>query len=301
MSLFGKMIVKMLPLVPKPIVARISRPYRAGETLDDAIRCVKDLNHKGFRATIDLLGEFITDFGPVDETIQTYSNVLQAIDEHQLKANISVKPTFFGLLLDAQRTEKNLLGLLETAVKHNNFMRLDMEDSPCTDATLDIYRRFRKQHGQHVGVVLQAYLRRTVDDVKALCEEDRSHFRLCKGIYVEPADIAFKGYQDVRDNFIKCLNTMFDGGAYVGIATHDEYLVDQAEKLIKHRGLTEENYEFQMLLGVRESLRDRIRQAGHQMRIYVPFGQQWYGYSVRRLKENPALASTFFKAMFIKG
>ena len=302
MKVLDQFIVKTLPFVPKPVVARLSRAYIAGDSLEKAVACCQQLNREGFRVTIDILGEFVTHFEQAEESCEGYKQVLKAIAEHQIDGNISIKPTSFGLLLDKERCFKLIDQLMKQVAEQDTFMRLDMEDSPCTDMTIDFYNRYRKTYGpKHVGIVLQAYLHRTVDDIKAITANGSSHFRICKGIYVEPESIAYKDYEEVRANFLKSLNTMFDAGAFVGIATHDDYLVEEAEKIIKARGLGPEHYEFQMLLGVRERLRDQIKAAGHKLRIYVPFGKDWYGYSVRRLKENPSLAGQFFKAMFIKG
>lgn len=301
MKLFDQFVVKMLPLVPKPVVARLSKPYIAGDNLDAAVECVKSLNDQGFRATLDVLGEFVTNMDQAEKSLNDYLDVVAAIQQHNLDANVSVKPTFFGLLLDKEKCQGYLDRLLKDVVACGNFMRLDMEDTPCTTMTIDMYHRFRETYGyQHVGVVLQAYLRRTVGDVEAITAADKSNFRLCKGIYVEPERLAYQGYDEVRDNFIQSLDTMFAAGAYVGIATHDEYLVEKAEALIAKHGLTKDQYEFQMLLGVREKLRDQLKDKGHHVRIYVPFGQDWYGYSVRRLKENPSLAGTMFKAILLR-
>lgn len=298
MGVLDQFVVKTLPLVPKPIVARLSKPYIAGDSLEKAVATVKDLNAQGFHATIDVLGEFITSFEQAEKSHAEYVEVLNAIKVHKLDANISVKPTSFGLLLDRPRAQALLHDLLSKAAAMDNFMRLDMEDSPCTTATVEMYKDFRAEFGRKVGIVLQAYMRRTIDDVKHLTNDQFAHFRLCKGIYVEPESIAYKGFDEVRANFIKSLRQMFEGGAFVGIATHDDYLVSEAEKVIREMGMGPDRYEFQMLLGVREKLRDQIKASGHQLRIYVPFGADWYGYSVRRLKENPSLAGTFFKAMF---
>ncbi len=298
MGLLDHLIVRTLPLVPKPIVARLSRPYIAGASLADAISCVKRLNNEGFCATLDLLGEFVTSFDQVDQSYQGYLETLQAIDEHTLDSNISIKPTFFGLLLDDKKCSDTLEKLLIETVKFGNFMRLDMEDTPCTSLTIQMYERFRAQYGQNVGVVLQAYLRRTISDITGVTDNGESNFRLCKGIYVESEEHAFKGYQEIRDNYVTGLTAMFDKNAYVGIATHDDFLIEAAEKIIEQRGMKTDQYEFQMLLGVRENVRNRLRDAGHKVRIYVPYGADWYGYSTRRLKENPALAGTFFKAIF---
>jgi len=301
MGIIDQFVVRTLPFVPRGIVARLSRPYIAGAKIEEAIQCVKDLNRNGFRATVDILGEFVTSFEQAIESKEGYMEVLDAIAEHQLDSNISIKPTSFGLLLDRDKAEGLLREIMEKVVSMDNFMRLDMEDSPCTTMTIDLYDRLRKDFPDKVGVVLQSYLRRTVGDVKAITQgKAPSNFRLCKGIYVEPEKIAFKGYQEVRDNFVQALEEMFKGGAFVGIATHDDFLVEKAEEIIQRLGLGPDRYEFQMLLGVRERLRDQIKSRGHNLRIYVPFGKDWYGYSVRRLKENPALAGTFFKAMFIK-
>ncbi|MCB1050952.1 MAG: proline dehydrogenase family protein [Acidobacteria bacterium] len=298
MGVLDQFIVKTLPLVPKPIVKRLSKAYIAGAELDQAVSTVKDLNQKGFCTTIDLLGEFVENFDQVAENEQGYRNILKVIQEHQLDANISIKPTSFGLLLDEDQCCRILESLLEEAAKMGNFMRIDMEDSECTTPTIRMYERFRKRFGHHVGVVLQAYLKRTPQDVKEITADQPGHFRLCKGIYVEPEAIAIKSFQGIRDQFVSVLDAMFASGSYVGIATHDDYLVDQAEKLIAQKGLKKDQYEFQMLLGVREALRDQILSRGHKLRIYVPYGQRWYEYSVRRLKENPALAGTMFKAIF---
>ena len=298
MGFLDQFIVKTLPIVPKPIVARLSRPYIAGDHLDAAMQCAKELNDKGFKVTLDILGEFVTSFDQAQESVVGYKEAVQAIKARQLDANISIKPTSFGLLLDRKRCETLIGNLMEVVAEAGNFMRLDMEDSPCTTMTLEFYNKLRKKYGLSVGVVLQAYMRRTLEDIKAITAIGPAHFRLCKGIYVEPEHIGYQGYEEVRANFVKSLKTMFDGGAFVGIATHDDYLVDEAIKIIRERNLGPEQYEFQMLLGVRETLRNQILADGHQLRIYIPFGRDWYGYSVRRLKENPALAGTMFKAIF---
>ena len=299
MKLLDQFVVKTLPWVPKPLVARLSKPYIAGENIEAAIACVKDLNSKGFKATIDILGEFVTHFDQALESFQGYQDTLKAIKEHGLDANISLKPTSFGLLLDRHRCESMITQLAEQAAAHANFLRLDMEDSPCTTMTIEIFDRLRKSFPSHVGVVLQAYMRRTMDDIHQITTTGVSHFRICKGIYVEPPHVAYQDYQEIRENYLRALVAMVDAGAFVGIATHDDYLVEKAEALIRERNLGPEHYEFQMLLGVREKLRDQLKAAGHNMRIYVPYGKDWYGYSVRRLKENPALAGTMFKAILL--
>ena len=298
MGLLDHFVVKTLPFVPKAVVARLSKPYIAGDSLDAAVECTRQLNKEGFRVTLDILGEFVTSFDQALEAAHGYKELVHAIASNQLDANVSIKPTSFGLLLDRARCEEIITELMEVVAANNNFMRLDMEDSPCTTMTIEFYDQLRKKYGTSVGIVLQAYMRRTVADITGLTSTGPSHFRICKGIYVEPEHVAYQDYGEVRANFLKSLNTMFDGGGFVGIATHDDYLVEEATKIIRQQGLGPDRYEFQMLLGVRESLRDQIKADGHKLRVYVPFGRDWYGYSVRRLKENPALAGTMFKAIF---
>ncbi len=300
MKLIDHLVVKTLPFVPKTVVERLSRPYIAGDSLEAAISCVKDLNQQGYRATLDILGEFVVNMDQAGESLRGYKDAVTAIHEHKLDANVSVKPTSFGLLVDWDACRELLRGLMEKVAAIDNFMRLDMEDSDCTTKTIQLYDYFRADHGNKVGVVLQAYLRRTLKDIAEITARGKAHFRLCKGIYVEPSSVAYQGYEEVRRNFVAALEAMFDAGAYVGIATHDEFLVESAERIIRERGLDKNEYEFQMLLGVREKLRDQIRDAGHPLRVYVPYGRDWYGYSVRRLKENPSLAGTMFKAILLR-
>jgi proline dehydrogenase len=301
MKILDYLIVKTLPFVPKSIVGQLSKSYIAGATLDQAVDVVKRLNSEGFCVTVDVLGEFVESIDQVEGSVDEYLEVLDAIQTHELDANISIKPTSFGLLLDYDFCKKQLSVLMERVVKDGSFLRIDMEDSPCTDKTIRLHHEFRETYSKHVGIVLQAYMRRNLSDIEHITQADYTNFRLCKGIYVEPREVAFKGYQDVRKNYLDSLDAMFRAGAYVGIATHDDVLIEKAETMIRSLGLTRDQYEFQMLLGVRERLRNTLRDRGHKVRIYVPFGKDWYGYSTRRLKENPALAGTFFKAMFYKG
>lgn len=298
MGLLDQFIVRTLPFVPKPIVKRLSKPYIAGAGLEQARAVVQDLNSKGFSTTIDLLGEFVEHFDQVEENLRGYEAILAMIHSHKLNANISIKPSSFGLLLDAARCQTLLTGLMERVSAHGNFMRIDMEDSHCTSPTIQLYQALRSRWPEQVGVVLQAYLHRTPEDVAALTADQPGRFRLCKGIYVEPSEVAIKDCQAIRRQFLAVLQSMLQSGSRVGIATHDDFLVDGAYELIQRLRIPKERYEFQMLLGVREPLRDSILAAGHPVRIYVPFGSRWYEYSVRRLKENPALAGTLFKAIF---
>ena len=283
MSLLDKTIVRLLPAVPRPVVRRLSARYIAGPELADARRVVAALNAEGKLATVDVLGEEITRPDEAEAITQAYLDVLDAIDEDGLDANVSVKLTGLGLNLDPELARANVQAIAD----RGTFVRIDMEDSSTTDATLELYRDLRSAGVQNLGVVLQATLKRTVDDATALAG---ANVRLFKGIYLEPPDLAFRDFDAVRVNYVRALETLLDGGCYVGIATHDEWLVDQALRLVGERRLEPHEYEFQMLLGVQARLGDRLLAQGQRLRIYVPFGRQWYEYSLRRLQENPKVA-----------
>lgn len=285
MALLDRAIVRLLPAVPKPVVQRLSSRYIAGPTIDDAIRVVKRLNAKGKLATVDVLGEEISSADEARALAGQYHDVLARIDEEHLDANVSVKLTGFGLELDADLCRENLEAIVLDAAARGNFVRIDMEDSTTTDRTLALYRELRRAGHENVGVVLQSYLRRTVDDLDGL-----ANVRLCKGIYVEPPEIAYREYDAVRANFVRCLEALVAQGSYVGIATHDEHLIVEALRIVSAAGLARDRYEFQMLLGVRPDRADELVAQGHTLRVYVPYGTQWYEYSVRRLQENPKIA-----------
>jgi proline dehydrogenase len=283
MRLLDKTIVRLLPAVPRPVVRRLSARYIAGPELADARRVVAALNAEGKLATVDVLGEEVTRPDEAEGITQAYLDVLDAIDEDGLDANVSVKLTGLGLNLGPELARANVQAIAD----RGTFVRIDMEDSSTTDATLELYRDLRSAGVQNLGVVLQATLKRTVDDATALAG---ANVRLCKGIYLEPPDLAFRDFDAVRVNYVRALETLLDGGCYVGIATHDEWLVDEALRLVRERELEPHEYEFQMLLGVQARLGDRLLAQGERLRIYVPFGRQWYEYSLRRLQENPKVA-----------
>jgi proline dehydrogenase len=288
-AIYDRAIVRMLPAVPRPVVRRISARYIAGTELDDAEACVSRLNARGMLATVDVLGEEVRDAGEAEAIAAAYGDVLAAIERERLDATISVKLTGLGLKLDRALCRRLVEGLLVDARERGSFVRIDMEDSSTTDDTLALYRELREAGHDNVGVVLQAYLRRTASDVAALADL-RPNVRLCKGIYVEPPELAFKDPEQIRASFVQLLAKLLDGGSYVGIATHDEWLLKRALEQVVRRKLDPQEYEFQMLLGVREERRDAIVRAGHRLRVYVPFGRQWYAYSLRRLQENPSIA-----------
>lgn len=297
MSVVNQIIAKTLPFVPKSIVERVSQKYIAGEALDDAVRVVRDLNRQTMMATLNILGEDILEREPAIRMVTNWEKVIKGIKEHALDSNISIKLSQLGLRIDRDLCYQNVRSILQHAHDHQNFVRIDMEDSGTTDATLDIYRRLRSEGYQNVGVVIQANLRRSAQDVKDLLKLN-ANFRLCKGIYIESPAIAFKQKEEIRKNFVLLMKLMLENGSYVGIATHDEYLIDEVYDFIAREKFGREKYEFQMLLGVREKLRDSIVNAGHRLRVYVPFGEQWYAYSVRRLKENPQIAGYVWRSMF---
>lgn len=300
MSLFNQLVAGALPLVPKPIVRKVSSRYIAGATVADAVRVVRNLNQQGAMATIDVLGEYIKDMEEARKNTEDQLEVLSAIQNEKLQGNLSIKLTSLGLGLDDAACEANVRRILDHAKAHGNtFVRFDMENVPYTDRTIALYLKFRKEY--NCGIVLQAYLHRTQDDIKRILADGPSNFRLCKGIYVEEPEHAIKDYEGIRKNYVACLDLMISGGAYVGIATHDSYLVDESKKLIAKYKLDKQAYEFQMLLGVRDELRKRILSEGHRLRVYVPFGADWYGYSIRRLKENPSMAGHIMKAIFTGG
>lgn len=299
MSVLNKLVVAALPIIPKSVVGQVAKRYIAGTRLSDAVRVVSELNTKGMVATTDLLGEYINEAKEAHQVRDNILAILQAIQHNQLRSNVSVKLTQLGLKIDKELCYQNIRSLVEEANRSGNFIRIDMEDAQTTDATLDIYRRLRKDGFSNTGVVIQAYLHRSESDVRSLIKEG-ANLRLCKGIYNESPYIAFKDRQEIRDNYLKLLQIIFEGGSYVGIATHDDYLIDGAYKLVQKFGLKKDQYEFQMLLGVRESRRDQIASDGHRLRVYVPYGEQWYAYSTRRLKENPYMAWYITKAIFVR-
>jgi proline dehydrogenase len=283
--------------VPGPIVGVFAKSYIAGPDLEDAVRVTKELNSQGIMATIDVLGEFIKTLDQANDYKNKWIEVLDTIHKENLNANVSIKPTQMGLNLDKNMAYSNLQQIISHAKQLNNFVRIDMEDTSCTDSTLEFYRRLRTEFPGNVGVVLQSYLRRTPEDIESL-SDGCLNFRLCKGIYNEPRIHAYKDPYIINQNYIYCLEKLFQKGAYVGIATHDEKLVFEALRLIEKYHLKKDQYEFQMLLGVDEELRKIILSGGHRLRVYVPFGKDWLPYSRRRLKENPNIGRHALRQLF---
>jgi proline dehydrogenase len=288
-TLLDRAIVRVLPAVPRPVVRRLSQRYIAGPTLDDAVEVVRSLNDEAKMATIDVLGEEITRREEATALLAEYEDVLDRISREALDSNISVKLTGLGLNLDHEFCCDNISELVREAGARSSFVRIDMEDSSTTSETLALYRELREQGLDNVGVVLQAYMKRTLADIASLADL-RPNVRVCKGIYVEPPAVAFQEFETVRMNFVEAVSALMEAGCYVAVATHDDWVIGEALALIEERGLGPSDYEFQMLLGVRPELGDELVREGHRLRIYVPFGRQWYEYSLRRLQENPKIA-----------
>lgn len=302
--MLNKFIVKVLPLFPKKFIWLFSKKYISGTTLDSAVKVSKALNAKKMMVTIDELGEFITELHEADKNTKAYYQIIERMQAEKINGNYSLKPTMFGLLLDKNHCYKNIREVVKKAADFGNFVRIDMEDSQCVDLEIELYEKLHKEFPKNVGIVFQSYMRRTLNDLKYLSKrhsaETPVNVRLCKGIYNEPESIAFKDHDEINTHFLKDLEFLFQQKMYTGIATHDKSLVNGAYELIEKYGTTQKDYEFQMLYGVTHRLRQSIIDKGHPMRIYVPFGQQWFGYSTRRLKENPKMATHIIKALFLK-
>lgn len=296
MSLFNHVVSKTIMFVPGPIVGIFARKYIAGNTLDDAVQTTRNLNAQGIKTTIDILGEFITTKGEASWFKNQALEVLKTIHRTGIDANLSIKPTQMGLKLDQDFAYANIEEIVAYAKSIRNFVRIDMEDISCTTQTLNIYHRLRQAYAPHVGTVLQSYLRRTVPDIKGL-GSGPMNIRLCKGIYNEPRNHAFKHPEVINRNYVLALERLFENKAYVGIATHDPVLIFEAMRLIEKYGLKPSEYEFQMLLGVDEELRQIITSQGHNLRVYVPYGSSWLPYAKRRLKENPDIAKHALRQM----
>lgn len=299
MSLFGRLVVTTLPLVPKPVVGKVASRYVAGETLEDALAEVRKLNAQGAVATMDVLGEEVSERTKAEAAVEEYIRLFNAIESSGVDSNVSIKPTLLGLKIDEGFCRDNIERIAAAASGIGNFVRIDMEDHTCTDGTIRIYRQALQTWG-NVGIVLQAYMRRTVADINALLPLG-PNVRICKGIYREPRTVAWKDFETVRSSFIYAMEKMLESGCYVGIATHDPHLVWAGMRAVDRLGLGPDQYEFQMLFGVDAELRRIILDEGHRLRVYVPYGRDWYPYSIRRLRENPTVARHVMRAMLSSG
>jgi proline dehydrogenase len=303
--MLNKILADALPYMPKKLIWIFSKRYIAGETIEDGLNASRKLNAEGIEVTVDLLGEFISTIEQAEENRKKYIEIIERFSSEGIKGHFSLKPTMFGLLIDKEVCFANVEEVIKKAAEKKTFVRIDMEDAQCVDMELELYRRLQQKYPAHVGLVIQAYMRRTKND---LLNMDNIHlngtplnFRLCKGIYNESKDIAYKEFDEIRQQYLQDLEYMFDHHMYVGIATHDKYLVEKAQEMIKTKKIDKGMYEFQMLYGVTPELRSSIVKQGHRMRVYVPYGKDWFGYSTRRLKENPKMASHIVKALFVRG
>jgi proline dehydrogenase len=303
--MFNKFIAAILPWFPKKFIWIFSRPYISGETVEDAMRVSKELNNINIKVTLDILGEFIKTLDEAEINKNEYLDLIDTAYKNRINGNFSLKPTSFGLLIDKNICYNYIREIVMKAATYNGFIRIDMEDSPCTDNEIELFRKLKAEFPSNVGLVVQSYLKRTSKDLEELSALNSSDnplsFRLCKGIYVEPEAIAYKKYEEINQHFLEDLEFMFKNKIHVGIATHDKPLVEGAYRLIEKYNVPQTMYEFQMLYGVTPKLRESIVRDGHNMRVYVPFGKQWFGYSTRRLKENPKMATHIIKALFYKG
>ena len=315
---FSKTIVAMTVRMPKWFVRWVSRRYVAGPSLDDAVRIMKRLSSEGACFTIDVLGEEISNMDEAQYFFDEYMRVLDAIHQHAFDANLSIKPTAFGLLIDPSKGMENIRTLVAKANEHDMFVRLDMEDHRVTTDTIDVVKALHGEGLTNVGTVLQGRLHRTLADIDALETDLGPHadYRICKGIYLEPEAIAYTGRQDIIDGTNACVDRMLAAGAYVAVASHDLPVINHAKSALTSHGMGPNiedprpnagpqrhqkgpGYEFQMLLGVRGPLRRKLLAEGHRTRVYIPYGEKWYEYSIRRLKENPTIGSHVAKAFLM--
>jgi proline dehydrogenase len=299
MSLFDRIVVASIPLVPRALVRKVARRYVAGETLQDAIAVARSLAAEGAMATLDVLGESVTRPEQTEAARDEYLRALDAIAASGLAANTSVKPTAVGLSIDPDLARRNLAAICRKAAGHGIFVRLDMEDTPFTEKTIRLALDLKAEFG-NVGTVLQACLRRSLADLARLGEA-KMNVRICKGIYNEPRELAYKGHDVVVRNYADMVERHLGAGGYAAIATHDEACIQAALATIDRLSLQADAYEFQMLLGVDPLLRRVLISSGHRLRVYVPYGRDWYAYSTRRLRENPAIARHIVNALLGMG
>ncbi|SHI53178.1 L-proline dehydrogenase [Tangfeifania diversioriginum] len=303
--MLNKLIANVLPYMPEKLVWVFSKRYIAGETIEEGILGSKLLNQQSIDVTVDLLGEFIQTMDEALDNKNKYLEIIERFTSEKITGHFSLKPTMFGLLIDKETCYKHIREIVELASKKGTFVRIDMENSQCVDLELELFRKLYPEFPAHVGLVVQAYLRRTLNDLKELNKlnsaEYPMNFRLCKGIYIEPEKIAYKNFSEVQQHFLEDLEFMIQNKMYAAIATHDKFLVDKSLEMIEKHNVDKSMYEFQMLYGVTPDLRQSIIDQGHRMRVYVPFGKQWFNYCTRRLKENPKIAQHIIKALFVRG
>ena len=300
MQMLNKVIVSLLPLMPRSFVRVFSKRYIAGKTLEKGLEVSRALNRAGCLVTLDLLGEEVDRPQDARASMNECMRILDGLGENQIEGSLSLKLTSLGLKFDRASAHSMVRDIVAYSKRLGRFVRIDMENSPYTDDTLMIYRKLRRDF-DNVGTVIQAYLKRSEDDVRNLISENIANLRLCKGIYNEKAEIAYKEKEQIRNSFRKLIDLMADAGTFTGVATHDEPMIEHTLKRAKEGGFSQNRFELQMLLGVTENSRKRLVENGNRMRVYVPYGEKWYQYSIRRLKENPQLAGHILHNLFSRG
>tara|TARA_Y100000589_G_scaffold155034_1_gene147610 strand:- start:2038 stop:2952 length:915 start_codon:yes stop_codon:yes gene_type:complete len=297
MKLINNLIIQIIPFLPKFFVKIVASPYIAGITDEEMLENVKKLNDKGFKVAIDILGEHVKTKDEATAVTNRYANLYNEITNRKLQANISIKLTHIGQDLGQNFVQNNLFKLVEAAKNNNNFLRLDMENTPYTDQTIKLYEIMKEKYDK-IGIVIQSYLKRSMSDIERLADKN-FNVRICKGIYVEDEELVFNDYSLIRESFIELVKKCLEKGTYVGIATHDEYLIDNIYSWIIENDISKNKYEFQVLHGVpmQKKLKKLINE-GNTVRVYLPYGDNWYDYSVRRLKENPKMAGYIIKNIF---
>jgi proline dehydrogenase len=302
--MINKMISRVVPYLPEQIVWIISKKYIAGKKLSDALSVVQELNARQITATIDVLGESINEKEQATQYMQQYLNTIKKAAENKLNTTFSLKPTMFGLLWDFKFCVQSVRSIVHLAAEHNYFVRIDMEDSSCTDSELRLYEILYKEYPANIGIVIQSYLKRSIYDIEWLSSISRPehpvNIRLCKGIYIEPEKIAFKKEDEIHRNFTDCLDLLLEKGLFPAIATHHHKLIEKSLELIQKYRKKKDEYEFQMLYGVTPRRRNELVEAGHKMRVYVPYGEQWFEYSSRRIQENPKMVNAIVEGVFIR-
>jgi len=267
---------------------RLTTRFIAGETIDEAVAAIRDLNAHGCTASFDHLNESVASIAETEAEVREYLDVLARIDETSIDSNVSIKLTQFGLEIDPDLAYRNARRIVEDAARRGNFVRVDMEGSNVTQATIDVFKRLRAEFGLNdVGIVIQSYLYRTMDDARDLLKIP-ARIRLCKGAYNEPPEVAYPAKKDVDDNYVRVMQLLLASGVYHGIATHDPKMIDATIEFAQHEGIGKEAFEFQMLYGIRRDLQTQLARDGYRVRVYVPYGKHWYPYFMRRLAERPA-------------
>jgi proline dehydrogenase len=303
MRILNAMAARAVPFVPRFLIRKISHRYIAGATLNEALDCVRSLNAAGYRATLDVLGETASSPAEVETTASEYLALIEALHARNMCAELSIKPSALGLLFDETGCKRRVLQILSAAATRGVTACIDMEDVTCTQRTLDLFAE-AEAAGMEVGVALQAYLRRTYSDIVAL-QRRTSRVRICKGIYAEADEHLISGASldrtAINRHFVQHVESALRAGSFVCIATHDEALIDTLISWIRREQIESTRFEFQMLLGVCEPLRERLRAMGYPVRVYVPYGHDWYGYSTRRIKENPRIAGYVLRALLSTG